>query len=221
MRRLFALHQRLLSKRKNNTDSLALSYSVVILLPMNLIDNMIEERTTVAVHHRVVIGLAPTTYDTNNQTAIVVGEPLDITESGVCWLLGSGYFLRRDVAAGADVSGRHLDPTSSEATNRRMSCAYLMAETDIIPIVEIARLDRNRRWAVDADGNKYPTDISIEALLSLVGDGSSVFAIRRYDGYFAYGVVDKNGNLAAISPWSAVWQKWWTSLGWSSRNSAH
>ena len=188
---------------------------------MNLIDTMTEGPTTVAIHHRVVIGLAPTTYDTNNQTGIVVDEPLDITRSGVSWLLGSGFFLRRDVATRAEVSVRHLDPTSSEATNRRMSLGYLMEETDIIPIVEIARLDRNRRWAVDAEGKRYPTDISIEALLSLVGNGSSVFAIRRYDGYFAYGVVDMERNLAAISPWSAVWQEWWTSLDRSPRNSAH
>jgi len=192
-----------------------------MLLPMNLIDTMTEEPTTVAIHHRVVIGLSPTTYDTDNQTDIVVDEPLDASKSGVPWLLGSGFFLRRDVATRAEVSGRHLDPTTGEATNRRMSFRYLMEETDIIPIVEIARLDRNRRWAVDAEGNHYPTDISIEALLSLVGDGSSVFAIRRYDGNFAYGVVDKDGNLAAISPWSVVWQEWWLSLDWSSRNSAH
>jgi len=191
-----------------------------MLLPMNLIDNLTDEPTAVAIHHRVVIGLAPTTYDTDNQTAIVVDEPLDITRSGIPWLLGSGFFFRRDVATGAEVSGRHLDPTSSEATNRRMSFRYLMAETDIIPIVEIVRLDMHRRWAVDAEGNKYPTDISIEALLSLAGDKSSAFAIRRYDGYFAYGVVDMDGNLAAISPWSAVWEGWWTSLDWSSRNSA-
>jgi len=188
---------------------------------MNLVNDITEEPTTVAIHHRVVTGLSPTTYDTDNQTDIVVDEPLDFSKSGIPWLLGSGFFLRRDVAVGADVSGRHLDPTSSEATNRRMSCGYLMAETDIIPIVEIARLDMNRRWAVDAKGNKYPTDISIEALLSLVGDKSSAFAIRRYDGFLAYGVVDAGGNLAAISPWSAVWQEWWTSLDWSSRNSAH
>ena len=188
---------------------------------MNLIDTMTEEPTTVAIHHRVVGGLSPTTYDTGNQTAIVVDEPLDTSKSGVPWLLGSGFYLRRDVANRAEVSGRHLDPTTGEATNRRMSFRYLMEETDIIPIVEIARLDRNRRWAVDAEGNHYPTDISIEALLSLVGDGSSVFAIRRYDGNFAYGVVDKDGNLAAISPWSVVWQEWWLSLDWSSRNSAH
>jgi len=188
---------------------------------MNLIDTMTEEPTTVAIHHRVVIGLVPTTYDTDNQTDIVVDEPVDTTRSGIPWLLGSAFFLRRDVAARADVSGRHLDPTSSEATNRRMSFRYLMEETDIIPIVEIARLDRNRRWAVDAAGKKYPTDISIEALLSLVGNGSSAFAIRRYDGYIAYGVVDADGNLAAISPWSAVWQEWWTSLERSSRDSAH
>ena len=188
---------------------------------MNLIDNLTDEPTAVAIHHRVVSGLPPTTYDTDNQTSIVVDEPLDISKSGVPWLLGSGFYLRRDVAVGADVSGRHLDPTSSEATNRRMSFGYLMDETDIIPIVEIARLDRNRRWAVDAAGKKYPTDISIEALLSLVGNGSSAFAIRRYDGYIAYGVVDADGNLAAISPWSAVWQEWWTSLERSSRDSAH
>jgi len=218
---LVAQRKRLLNKRKNNADPLALSYSVVMLLPMNLIDTMTEEPTTVAIHHRVVIGLSPTTYDTDNQTDIVVDEPLDASKSGVPWLLGSGFFLRRDVATRAEVSGRHLDPTTGEATNRRMSFRYLMEETDIIPIVEIARLDRNRRWAVDAEGNHYPTDISIEALLSLVGDGSSVFAIRRYDGNFAYGVVDKDGNLAAISPWSVVWQEWWLSLDWSSRNSAH
>jgi hypothetical protein len=135
-------------------------------------------------------------------------KPVDMYINGVRWLLDSGFFVRRDLIGGVSVRGGFQNETTNDATDRLMMFRYLSSEKDIVAIAEVVRLDQYRRWAIAEDGERFPSDASLEALLRLVGDGAVAYAIRRYDGNIAYKVMDAWGVLAAISPWSQRWQDW-------------
>ena len=149
----------------------------------------------------------PTKYDRQNGTTIVLERPVDMRIHGVRWLLGDGFYVRHDLRDGARVRGYCLDEATNEATERWYIHRYLSTEPNVIAVKEVLQLDQYRRWAT-SENERYLTDVSLEALLSLVGAGAVAYVINRYDGYFAYKVIDAQGELAAISPWSQRWQDW-------------
>lgn len=151
----------------------------------------------------------PTNYDRNHGITIVLDTPVDMRIGNVRWLLGEGFHIRHNLRNGIDVRGWCQDETTNEATDRWYIHRYLSSEPNVIPISEVVCQDRHRRFAIGTNGVEHPSDVSLEALLSLVGEGAVAYAIKRYGGYFAYRLIDEQGELAAISPWTRCWQDWY------------
>ena len=151
----------------------------------------------------------PTKYDRNHRTSIVINKPYDVFTKNERWLLDDGFYIRKAIV---DYHGDYLDMASNEALHRYMMFTYLMSERDVVRISAIARIDQYRRWAVGDEGERYPTDVSLEALLTLACDGATAWAIRRYDEHTAYRVTNKHGETVAVSPTSERYQLWWSGL---------
>jgi len=152
--------------------------------------------------------LTATKYDQNNRPTIILDRPVDMTIKGVRWLLSDAFCVHQNLKNNVEIRGCCRDETSSEANTRSMMLNYLVTEPNVVQIKEIIYHDQHRRWAVGTNGVRYPTDISIEALLSLAGHGAVAHAIVRYDTYTAYRVSDAHGIITCVSPFSEYWLSW-------------
>jgi len=150
-----------------------------------------------------------TKYDRDHGTTIVMERPVDIRIRNMRWLLADGFFIHHDLLGGVSVRDGFQDDTSNDASTRLMMFNYLSSEPRVVRIKEVVQFDQQRRWAVGMNSVRYPSDISLEALLSLVGEGAVAYAISREDSYIAYRVNDEKGGIAAISTWTRAWQDWW------------
>jgi hypothetical protein len=155
------------------------------------------------VHHDP---MEPTRYTSDDDTEIVLSEPLSIRIKDVWWLLDCGFFVRSDLFSR---EGPYLDERTSEAANRYYMWRHLSRVNSVERIAEIVTVDQHRRTAITESGNQYPCDLTLECLLSLAGEGSVAHAVPTECGHHAYRVEDSIGNLAAISPWTDNWQDWY------------
>lgn len=147
----------------------------------------------------------PTVYEPDPDTNVVISNPYKVRLGGVWWLLDSGYAIRADLF---EFDGRYLDETTSAATNRYYLYRYLSWAEEAIRVAELVRVDHLRRTAVCEDGRGYPSDITLECLLSLAGEGSVAYAIPDEDGHAHYRVHQPTGAIAAMSPWTPKYQAW-------------
>lgn len=147
----------------------------------------------------------PTIYESDADTKAVISQPYKARLDGVRWLLDRGYAVRSDLF---EFHGPYLCGTSAEAANRYYLYRHLLWARDVIRVAQIVLIDHHRRNAVCDDGRHYPSDITLECLLSLAGEGSVAYAIVDDDGHASYRIHDRDGAVAAMSPWTPVYQDW-------------
>lgn len=147
----------------------------------------------------------PTIYDSDPDTKVVISNPYKVRLHGVWWLLDRGYAVRADLF---EFDGQYLDGNTSEAANRYYLYRHLSWANEAIRVAQLVRVDHHRRTAVCDNGEGYPSDLTLECLLSLAGEGSVAYAVLDENGHAHYRIHQRTGDVAALSPWTPTYQAW-------------